>query len=121
MKRITSRQNAVVGRYKATAAGSEPGVLLLDGLHLVQEAIASGVVIRHALVSASCLDRPEVAMLVASLVGLGAEVLAATAPVMAAASPVRSSSLIVALGERPPLDAGRLYGRDSLIVVASGV
>ena len=38
MKRITSRQNALVARYRAVAQGTEPDLLLLDGLHLVSDA-----------------------------------------------------------------------------------
>src|SRR5687767_12568675 len=101
VKRITSRQNPIVARYRAVGGGAERNLILLDGLHLVGDADAAGLRFHHAMVAAVAIDGPEMHALVARLVAAGVEVAAATAPVMAAASPVRSSSPIVALAERP--------------------
>src|SRR5258706_9809313 len=46
MKRITSRHNALVARFRAVARGDEPG-LLLDGPHLVAGALRSRAAISH--------------------------------------------------------------------------
>ena len=42
MKRITSRQNPLVARFRAVTQGDDRTLLLLDGVHLVAEALAAG-------------------------------------------------------------------------------
>src|SRR5262249_13058369 len=48
--RITSRHNPIVARYRAAARGDLDGRVLLDGAHLVADAIAAGMSIEHAAV-----------------------------------------------------------------------
>ena len=44
MRRITSRTNPLVARFREAARGRGPdGTILLDGVHLVEEALGSGV------------------------------------------------------------------------------
>src|SRR5947208_3409612 len=88
---ITSRQNPIVARYRAVAQGDSDGLLLLDGVHLVNDAVAAGVAIEHAAVDVNASGRHEVARLLASLRARGIDTVTATAPVMGALSPVRSS------------------------------
>ena len=57
MEKITSRKNPAVARYRAAAAGDLDGQMLLDGAHLVGDALASGIRIRDAVVAADALDR----------------------------------------------------------------
>ena len=122
MQRISSRQNPVVVKYKNAAAGDDHGLMLLDGVHLVGEALAARIPVTHVLVAAEAVERAEIAPLVETAVRAGAEVATATAPVMRAASPVRSSSPIVALASRPQPGEGRLYGRTpALVLIACGV
>jgi TrmH family RNA methyltransferase len=122
MKRITSRQNQIVAHYRSVARGQEPGRLLLDGPHLVREALDAGVVIRHVLVENSAAGRDGIGALVADLQQRGVDVAAATAPVMGAVSPVRSPSQIVGVADRPRDSPARLYGgRNPLVVVACDV
>src|SRR5437762_12665512 len=95
MKRITSRQNPLVARYRAIARGDVRDLLLLDGLHLVSEALEVGIRLRQVVVSG---DAPsEVTDLVLRLTQAGVEVVVASGPVMDVLSPVRSSSAIVAI------------------------
>ena len=63
-KRSRSRQNPLVARYRAAARGETPGVLLLDGAHLVAEALAAGVAIRHVAVTTDALKITEIGSLV---------------------------------------------------------
>jgi TrmH family RNA methyltransferase len=123
--RITSRHNPIVARYRAVAHGDLDGVLLLDGAHLVHDAIAAGLEIEHAAVDVNASERGEIARLMESLRAARADVATVTAPVMAALSPVRSSSAIVAIASRPSRDLDDLYNRTRntapLVVIACDV
>lgn len=122
VKRITSRQNPLVARYRAVGRGDERNLILLDGLHLVGEAETAGLHFHHALVAGEAIDRREVQALVARLEARDVEVATASAPVMAAASPVRSSSPIVALVERPAHLEERFFaGPSPLVLIACEV
>jgi TrmH family RNA methyltransferase len=100
-KRISSRHNDIVARYRSAARGDDPDIMLLDGEHLVADAADGNIRLRHVLVSAEAAGRPPHAALLERLDRTGVEIAIATAPVMSAASPVRSPSPIVALAERP--------------------
>src|SRR5436305_14560399 len=104
MRRIASRQNPVVARYRAAARGDAEGLMLLDGVHLVEEALAAGTRIREAAMSVEHASDARGIRLAAALERGGADVVSATAPVMAALSPVRSTSPVVALADRPDRD-----------------
>jgi len=128
MRRITSRQNPLVARYRAAARGRADDLLLLDGAHLVADALDAGVHLREAAVAdvADVADaaghparRAEIRALAARLTEAGVEVVAASAAVMDALSPVRSASGIVALADRPSLDAGRMYGGGAPLVIVA--
>ena len=119
---ITSRQNPLVARYRDSARGRPSDSLLLDGAHLVSEALAAGVPIRHVAVAADALERDDIRAIVDTLAGRGIDIAAASTAVMQAISPVRSASPIVAIGERPAADIARIYGDDAaLVVIAADV
>jgi RNA methyltransferase, TrmH family len=119
-RRISSRQNDSVARYRRAARGDEPALMLLDGAHLVAEAAAAPIALRHVLVSSEAAELPAYRDLLARLDRAGVEVAIATAPVLAAASPVRSPNPIVALAERPA--AADVFGAaPPLIVIAADV
>lgn len=122
MRRIASRQNALVARYRAAARRDDAELLLLDGPHLVADALAAGLTLRQALVTTEALGRGGLKNLIDRIQQGGADVAVATASVMAAVSPVRSSSLIVALADQPARPNERLYaGPSPLVVVACDV
>jgi len=120
--RISSRQNALVARFRRVAGGDDPSLVLLDGAHLVAEALAAGVRVRDVLVTDEARARSEVAALLEQLRHSQADVVAATLAVVAAASPVRTPSGIVALAERPVDKHDDIYKSPSpLVLVAHGV
>jgi TrmH family RNA methyltransferase len=119
MHRVSSRRNPIVARYRAAAGGETPGVLLLDGVHLVREALDAGVHFHHVTFAAEALDTPEVHGLADRLAPLGVELAAATPAAMAAISPVRSPSAAVALAAKP--SPAPRTGMRALIVVAADV
>lgn len=88
-------------RFRAAAQREAAGVILLDGAHLVGEALAAGVRFQELAVAAGAEADPQIDALIRRLAATGIEPVSVTAPVMAALSPVRSPSPIVALAERP--------------------
>lgn len=106
MERIASRQNAIVKRFRelarASAAGS--GEVLLDGPHLVQEALACGIPIDTAAFSDRQLAGvlSPLARIAKDVKHHGGRVLAVTDQVLAAMSPVQQPSGVVAIARARP-------------------
>src|SRR4029077_18076028 len=65
--RISSRQNALVARYRHVARGDDASLILLDGAHLIVEALGSGVTVRDVLVTDEARGRLEVVTLLDQL------------------------------------------------------
>jgi len=119
---ITSRQNPLVARFRDAARGDAGEMILLDGAHLVGEAIDAGISVQIAAVTPAASEKDDIRPLLAALARAGADIASVAAPVMDAISPVRSSSGIVALAERPPAADDRVYGaQPPLVVVAVDV
>jgi RNA methyltransferase, TrmH family len=102
MERITSRNNALVKRFRDlahTADTAASGELLLDGAHLVQEALACAIPIELAAFSDRQLAsaRAPLAQVAAEVRRQGGRVLGVTDQVLAAMSPVESPSGVVAI------------------------
>lgn len=128
METVTSRQNAVVKTFRSLAAKRTRGDrrLLLEGEHLVTEALEAGVAIPVAALAGRMLARDAGAdrshELVLRLEQHGARVLSVSEAVLAAMSPVRTPSGIIAIGEFVPPDIERvLDGRLPLVALLAGV
>lgn len=115
---ITSRQNPIVARFREAARGESDDLLLLDGVHLVADALDAGIHIREAAVMNVRNMRPEVAGLAERLRRQDVRVATVSASVMEAISPVQSPSPVVALAERPIVAGQRVYGPTPLVIVA---
>jgi TrmH family RNA methyltransferase len=109
--RITSRQHDVVKRVRRAARRDDAGVVLLDGEHVLIEALSSGVPIDLVMTARS--DDAAAARARAA----GAAVYSVTAPVLEAASPVRSPSGIVSLGKWIPATLADVIDRPHALVV----
>lgn len=121
VRSISSRQNPIVRHFKdaATSPSADGRRMLLDGVHLVEEARAAGIAFEQAAVSAAHLDDgSEVAALAAALTRDGVEVLSVTDQVMSAISPVRSPSGIVAIAARTPTTAAEICRHPQAFIVA---
>ncbi len=109
---ITSRRHPLVLKCRQLATSRrDDGDVLLDGEHLVSEALDAGVRISTLLVG-----DPETA-LAKRAARAGADVYRAASDVLDAASPVRSSTSIVAIGRWAPVPIGdAVTGRPGVII-----
>jgi TrmH family RNA methyltransferase len=110
--RITSRQHPIVQRFRRLAMNrrKEPGALI-DGEHLVGEALDAGVPICVVLTdgrASRLADRAQKA---------GATIYVATAAVLDAASPVRTASGIVAIATWQPAELRETLARAPALVI----
>jgi TrmH family RNA methyltransferase len=117
MQRISSRHNALVTLCRDIARGKLSTQILLDGAHLVSEAVAADIRVHHVIVASDALSNANIKTLLGICGDRRLPIAAASAAVMSAISPVRSSSEIVAIAERPVWDDDRLYPRDGALVI----
>jgi TrmH family RNA methyltransferase len=118
---IHSRQHPFVRRCRALARGHDPeiGEILLDGVHLVQEALSAGLGGLTVAVRSDAREQPDVMLLLGELTTAGAVILDVSAEVIAAASPVRTPSGIVAVATFTLKPLGEVFRRTPSLVVAA--
>jgi TrmH family RNA methyltransferase len=121
LPKITSRRNPLVGRFRDVARGDATDLVLLDGRHLVQDALDAALRVRQVVVAADAIERPELRRLVDIMTADGVEVTLASSAVMEAVSPLRSGSDIVALAERPAGGGSRMYDGSAMVIIVAGV
>jgi TrmH family RNA methyltransferase len=121
VERITSRQNSIVAQYRAAARGDAADLLLLDGAHLVNDALTAQIPLQHLMVAAESTESPDIEPLLTLAVAQHTTVAAASAKVMEAASPVRSSSPIIALANRKQLASDVYSATRPLVLIACDV
>lgn len=122
MRRISSRSNPLVTRFRDVARGRGPdGLILLDGEHLVEEALASGVSLETVALAESAVDRYSDGLL-DRIERAGVQVVRVPTPVLAAMSPVRHPSGVVALATAfsATLDDA-VAGTPQLVLVLDGI
>ena len=122
MRRISSRSNPLVTRFRDAARGrGARGVILLDGEHLVEEALDSAVTLDTVAIAESLVDR-HADGLVDRLTRAGAEIVRVPTAVMAAMSPVREPSGIVALATARPAALDEVAAASpQLVLVLNGI
>jgi RNA methyltransferase, TrmH family len=113
MERISSRQNPIVKQFRAAANGDAEGLMLLDGDHLVREALASGIQLEVAALVEGFPDRE----LAAQVERTARQVIVVTGQVLAAISPVRTPSGIVAMARRPEVPLESAFMKPPQLVV----
>jgi TrmH family RNA methyltransferase len=127
MERITSRQNAIVKRFRDLARasrvaapvgraehhgqGGHAGEILLDGAHLVQEALACDVPIDVAAFSDRQIDNvlSPLSRLAKDVRKHGGRPLLVSDSVLAAISPVQQPSGVVAIARARATDVGVVF------------
>ena len=114
--RITTRQHAIVQRCRRIARRAEPDVVLLDGDHLVAEALDAAVRLELLLTDG------RAGALAARAQASGAVVYECSGSVLEAASPVRTPSGVVALAKwRPASVDEALQGAEALVLALCDV
>jgi TrmH family RNA methyltransferase len=122
VRRISSRSNPLVTRFRDVARGRGPdGAILLDGEHLVEEALASGVPLDAVALAEEIVERYSDGLVARSERG-GAQVVRVPAPVLAAMSPVRHPSGVVALATALPATLDDALAQSpQLVLVLDGI
>jgi TrmH family RNA methyltransferase len=118
MERISSRQNPLVRRFRDLAAGTTRGSDLkglLEGEHLLREALASRVAVDVAAFSDASLQGP-LAALADEVARQGGRVLSVTTPVLRAISPVRQPTGVVAIASLQPASLDAALARPPQLV-----
>jgi TrmH family RNA methyltransferase len=124
---IASRKNPFIATVRRVADGDDRDRVLLDGLHLLEEARAAQVSITSAAFTARALAAVDgkARRLATALAGTGVRVVQVADAVMEALSPTTNPSGVVAVAARPKhaLDdvLGRPGGPAALVVVAVDV
>lgn len=125
MRTISSRHNPVVAAFRALAATPDPTGrrVLLDGAHLVGEALDAGLEFEVILVATSRkAGGTEAGRLAGELERRGLPLVEADDRAFDAVSPVRSPSGIAAIALRTATDAESLCQRpDAFVVVIADV
>ncbi len=118
---ITSRRHPLVARCRDAADG-HADERLLDGPHLVADAIDAGLVLPLVMVSEGAEARTEIAALVRRARAAGHPVQRVTPAVLDAASPTRTPVGILALASLDLQEVSRLVvPAPALVTVAVGV
>ena len=115
---ITSRRNPLVARFRDAADHGSDGLMLLDGAHLLAEALDAGIEVTDVAIANGASDRPELS----ALLGRLPHAVLASDVVIAAMSPARSPSGVVALARRPVEGTSGMFSRGTpLVVIAADV
>jgi TrmH family RNA methyltransferase len=113
MDRVSSRQNPIVKRFREVARGELHDAMLLDGEHLIQEALAADV----PLQTVATLDRLSRGAVADRAQRAGARLIVVSDAVLSAISPVRTPSGIVAIASRPVARLEDVLARTPPLVV----
>lgn len=114
---VTSRQHVIVKTCRAVARGDDTRALI-DGWHLLHDAVAAGMAIDTVALAAMPPTAPDAAL----IRGLGSQVVEVNASVMDALSPVRSPSGVAAIVVKRTWPFEALFARaPALVVIADGL
>ena len=93
MEVIASRKNPLVAQMRRVAAGDDPDRMLLDGVHLLEEARAAQTAIHTVAVTPRALASADgLSRLVTALGGVGVRVVQCADPIVEAMSPAAAPS-----------------------------
>jgi TrmH family RNA methyltransferase len=111
-EKISSRQNALVRQFREAAQGTAAGRVLLDGEHLIEEALASQVAVEIAAFSERLAGST-----LARRMRPPTRIVTISDSVLNAISPVQSPSGAVAIATRPHTDLANIFARTPSLVL----
>jgi TrmH family RNA methyltransferase len=119
MSVITSRQNPIVRTFRELARQPDASGtrLLLDGAHLIREAITAGVQLETVAVVRSRATGTEEADVARAAGNHGARVVTVSDSAFTAVSPVRAPSGLVAIARRERIDADDICRQENGFVL----
>ncbi|MFN7980140.1 MAG: RNA methyltransferase [Vicinamibacterales bacterium] len=115
---ITSRRHPLVHAARDARNGGADQPLLLDGWHLLVEAVGAGIAVDAVVVDRAPADAAA-ARALETLERAGAQVVRASADVLQAMSPVRTPSGVVALARRPETSLTRVFAATPAFVLVA--
>lgn len=115
---ITSRRHPLVQAARDARSGGTDQPLLLDGWHLLVEAVAAGIAIDAVVVDRAPTEAAAARALDTLATG-GAQVVTASDDVLQAMSPVRTPSGVVALARRPETSLARVFAASPAFVLVA--
>ena len=132
LETVRSPQNAKLKTARAISAGRERALLLLDGAHLLDDAlsagkvrgIALGIAPKWVLVAEERQNEPEMVDLLERSHSVGAEIGACEAKLLAELSELDSPTGVLAVCPRPQFDLSAVMGSlqvGELMLVCAGV
>jgi TrmH family RNA methyltransferase len=124
MTSISSRQHPLVKAFRELARTPDPAGarLLLDGAHLIRDAIAAGLDLETVAIASTHARAGEEYDLARTIERQGGRVVTVGAQAFAAMSPVRAPSGIAAIARRRPMQADDICRKASpLVLVAADV
>ena len=124
ISRISRRQDSVVTRFRDAARREgrddlSRGVVLIDGVHLLLDALRAELPVDLVLATTAMLDTPtdEMDELWERAAAAGCTVHEVTAGVMAAASPVKTPTGVVALAQWAPAPLDTIWTTQPSLVI----
>jgi TrmH family RNA methyltransferase len=116
---ITSRQHPLVRQCRAILRGDNDG-LILDGWHLVEDAVTAGL--RMTWMAVDTAQAAHARVVAERAAATGTRIVHVSKAVLQAMSPVRAPSGVVAVAERPVVDLlAALAPAPALVLAALGV
>jgi TrmH family RNA methyltransferase len=117
-EQITSRQNPLIKRAQRVRAGDEPGFMFIEGVRLVEEAVASDIAVEAVIYTLECASGERGRALLASIARSHYRGALVPASVMDAICDVETPQGIVALAAQPRFEMKDLFDGDAPLVVA---
>lgn len=119
---VRSSKNARLRVIRALRAGRDPEHLLLEGAHLLAEALQAGAALDWVLYEEDGVG-PEQARLLEAAAGAGVETVACEARLLRAASELATAPGLLAYGPRPRSSARAVFeaAAGGLVLVSAGV
>jgi TrmH family RNA methyltransferase len=114
MSIITSRHHPIIKEFREAARGSE--LMLLDGWHLLTEAVHAGIVIETLAICGPATAEEQIVLDRASREG--ARVVEVSGSVLNALSPVNSPTGVVATARKPETPASAMLSPAPALVLA---